>query len=397
MKDNIYEPANINEKNEKDAKELGLYIHIPFCKSKCYYCDFNSYASKNDIIPEYCEALEKEIEYYDNIVNKNKYRVKSIYIGGGTPSYLPSEYITKVLKKCRKVFDVEENAEITIEANPGTLSQEKLVEYKDSGINRLSIGLQAWQDRLLVELGRVHTCEEFVENLLAAKKVGFNNINVDLIFGLPGQSLKDWFETLDNVTKMRITHLSCYSLKVEEGTALDKKIRNGEVEYPDEDIDREMYHSTIATLKNKGFIHYEISNFSKPGFESRHNLIYWNLEPYIGIGAGAHSYFERTRYNNEEVPERYISQISNGRIPKKNIEVLALQDNISEYMILGLRLTKGIRIDEFNQKFEKDLFDLYGKKIENLIKRGLISIQNGYLKLTDIGLDLANQVFVEFI
>ena len=380
-----------------DINELGIYIHIPFCKSKCYYCDFNSYATKNEIIPAYYDALIREIEYYNSIVNKNKYRVKSIFIGGGTPSFISPEYIEKILKKCRNVFDVKENAEITIEANPGTLSREKLDVYKDAGINRLSIGLQAWQDRLLKGIGRVHTCKEFIENLCAAKEAGFNNISVDLIFGLPGQSLKDWLDTLDNVTKLDVTHLSCYSLKVEEDTVLDRKIKNGEIDYPDEELDREMYHNTIAILSGKGYIHYEISNFSKPGFESRHNLIYWNVEPYIGIGAGAHSYFEGTRYNNEEFPESYISQISKGRIPKKNIEVLTLQDNISEYLILGLRLIKGIKIEEFNQKFGKDLLELYGEKIENLIKRELISIENVYLKLTAMGLDLANQVFVEFI
>ncbi|NMB96990.1 MAG: oxygen-independent coproporphyrinogen III oxidase [Clostridiaceae bacterium] len=380
-----------------NINELGLYIHIPFCKSKCYYCDFNSYASKSEIIPIYCNALIKEIEYYDSIINKNKYRVKSVFIGGGTPSFIDSEYLAKILEKCRDIFELEENAEITIEANPGTLSKEKLNAYKSAEINRLSLGLQAWQDRLLKSLGRIHTAAEFVENLFAAREVGFNNISVDLIFGLPGQSLSEWLQTLDNVIKLNVNHLSCYSLKIEEGTVLHEKIKNCEIAYPDEELDRDMYHKTIAILNKNGFIHYEISNFSRPGFESIHNLIYWNVEPYIGIGAGAHSYFEGTRYNNEEIPENYISAISEGKIPKKNIDVLTFQDSISEYLILGLRLTRGIKIEEFKQKFGKDLFELYGGKIDNLIKRELIRIENGHLKLTAIGLDLANQVFLEFI
>jgi len=377
--------------------ELGLYIHIPFCKSKCYYCDFNSYDSKNSIIPIYCEALIREIEYYQRIVKPDNYQIKSIFIGGGTPSFIPQEYIYKILEKCRNAFKIQENAEITIEANPGTLSEEKLAVYKSAGINRLSIGLQAWQNNLLKSLGRIHTSDDFITNVIAARKLGISNISVDLIFGLPGQTLDEWLQTLDNVLNLGVNHLSCYSLKIEEGTMLEEKIKKGEMPLPDEDLDREMYHNTITKLNSKGFSHYEISNFSKLGFESRHNLIYWNVGLYIGLGAGAHSCFEGKRYNNEENPEDYVSQTFKGNIPKKDIVILNRQDNISEYLILGLRLIEGIKIEKFNQLFGKNLFELYQDKIDKLIERKLLNTENGYLKLTSLGLDLANQVFVEFI
>ena len=230
--------------------ELGIYIHVPFCKSKCYYCDFNSYATKNSIIPLYFKALIKEIEYYEKISSCNKYHIKSIYIGGGTPSFISPEYILRIVEKLRNTFNVRENAEITIEANPGTLSCDKLVIYKSAGINRLSMGLQAWQERLLKLLGRIHTSDEFITNIYAAKEAGFSNISTDLIFGLPEQTLNEWKQTLDNVLNLDITHLSCYSLKIEEGTLLEEKIKNGELLYPDEELDREMYHYTIAKFHN---------------------------------------------------------------------------------------------------------------------------------------------------
>ncbi|HOJ11208.1 MAG TPA: radical SAM family heme chaperone HemW [Clostridiales bacterium] len=385
--------------------ELGLYVHIPFCKSKCYYCDFNSYASKEYLISSYCEALIKEIEYYGNLAGTNRkpgehynsYQIKSIYLGGGTPTHIPPQFILQIIEKCRNNFFIKDEAEITLEANPGTLSDEKLEVYRNAGVNRLSIGLQAWQDRLLKMLGRIHNVQDFISNVNAAQKLGIGNISVDLIFGLPMQTLDEWFQTLDEVLKLNIMHLSCYSLKVEEDTVLEEKIRKGELPVPDEDIDREMYHNTILKLKSKGFKHYEISNFSKPGFESRHNLIYWKAEEYIGLGAGAHSYFEGKRYNNEVKPEKYISEIQKGNIPMRNIVSLSEKDRICEFLILGLRLTDGVDTQEFKNKFGKDLFELYGANVDILIKRGLLEIEGEIIRLTPLGLDLANQVFIEFI
>lgn len=292
---------------------------------------------------------------------------------------------------------MSKDVEITIEANPGTLTLEKLKMYKKAGINRLSMGLQAWQDRLLLSLGRIHRAKDFVNNLNLAREAGFDNISADLIFGLPGQSLYEWEETLEKVTCERIEHLSCYSLKIEEGTVLEERIKKGKIQVIEDELDRDMYHMAVKKLKSKGFKHYEISNFSRPGFESRHNMIYWKGEEYIGLGAGAHSYFENKRYNNVEKPEDYVYNISRCQIPLENIQVITEEERISEYLILGLRLIDGISLEDFKRKFGKELLELYGDNIGILIKRGLLYFSEGRLKLTDLGLDLANQVFVEFI
>jgi len=422
-----------------NAEEIGIYIHIPFCKSKCYYCDFNSYAQRDYLIPEYCKALIREVEFSSKGLNKlygenyktngskalksnvssvlnntvndcdllyrsedmsygsKEIRVKSIYFGGGTPSLLPPGYICRIIDECMKCYNISEDAEITMEANPGTLTWEKLETYKKAGINRLSIGLQAWQNRLLNDIGRIHTAEDFVNNLNMAREAGFTNISADLIFGLPGQELDEWEETLERVIDEGIEHLSCYDLKIEEGTVLEKKIKMGEIQPIVDELDRKMYHMAIKKLKSKGLKHYEISNFSKKGYESRHNMIYWKSEEYIGLGAGAHSYFESKRYNNVEKPKDYMYNISIGKIPAENIHILTEKDKISEYIILGLRLVDGINIKEFKHKFGKELSVLYGGNIDILIERGLLCFSGERLKLTSLGLDLANQVFVEFI
>lgn len=416
--------------NMLNTKEIGIYIHIPFCRSKCYYCDFNSYAKKDYLIPEYCNALIKEIGLYsdrlkrkyekskkldeltlsdssdssessesneDKVYDSEEIKVKSIYIGGGTPSLLPSRYICQIINECMKCYNVTENAEITIEANPGTITREKFKAYKKAGINRLSIGLQAWQNRLLKDIGRIHTAEDFANNLYMAREAGFVNISADLIFGLPGQSLDEWEETLEKVTNEGIEHLSCYDLKIEEGTVLENKVREGKIRPIEDELDRDMYHMATKKLKNKGFRHYEISNFSKPGYESKHNLIYWKGEEYIGLGAGAHSYFKSKRYNNIEKPEDYVYNISIGKSTIENIQNITEKDKISEYLILGLRLIDGISVKEFKNKFSKELFELYGENIDILIERGLLCFLRERIKLTPLGLDLANQVFVEFI
>ncbi|HHY24381.1 MAG TPA: radical SAM family heme chaperone HemW [Clostridiaceae bacterium] len=409
-----------------NTKEIGIYIHIPFCKSKCYYCDFNSYTKKDYLIPEYCKALINEIQLYssrlkklcgkriktnssntlngvnvleleDIVCGNTEIKVKSIYIGGGTPSLLPLSYICRIIDECMKCYNILEDAEITIEANPGTVTREKLKAYKKAGINRLSIGLQAWQNRLLKDMGRIHTAEEFVDNLCMAREVGFANISADLIFGLPGQKLDEWEETLERVTCEGIEHLSCYDLKIEEGTVLGNKVKEGQVQPIEDELDRDMYHMTIKKLKNKGFKHYEISNFSKPGFESKHNMIYWKTGEYIGLGAGAYSYFNSKRYNNVEKPENYVYNISVGKSVVENIQTINEADKISEYLILGLRLIDGISMKEFKDKFDKELLELYRRNIDILIRRGLLCFSEERIKLTSLGLDLANQVFVEFI
>lgn len=375
--------------------KIGLYIHIPFCKAKCNYCDFNSYAGCEKNIPGYFEALGREIMLYKDKLKG--YCIKTIFIGGGTPSYVEPKYISQVLNEIRNHFYIEDNAEITIETNPGTLSENKLSAYLDAGINRLSIGLQAWKNSILKELGRIHTIEEFTENYNAARKAGFNNINIDLIFGIPGQSQRDWEETLNNILILSPEHLSCYSLKIEEGTVFGERLQNGSIIPLEDEDDREMYHYCVEILKKHGYIHYEISNFAKAGFLCRHNLVYWKEESYVGLGAGAHSFFEGERYSNLCSMDEYIFNIMNSLSIVENVETIDENEQIAEFMILGLRLMDGISINEFKERFNKDIFDQFGDKISGLTGRDLLIIDGDRIKLSGNGMDLANQVYMEFI
>jgi len=374
---------------------LGLYIHIPFCKSKCYYCDFNSFAGRENTVYPYFQALKNEIEVYEKALQD--YKIGTVFIGGGTPSFVDADYILELISNCRMHFDIEPEAEISIETNPGTLSYGKLAAYLDAGINRLSMGMQAWQDRLLKSIGRIHRTDEFIENFELARKVGFSNINVDLIFGLPGQTFNDWVETVNNVIGLGPSHISCYSLKIEEGTVFSDWLSEGKLIPVDDELDRQMYHFTIERLTGHGYRHYEISNFSKPGFECRHNLVYWEDRQYIGLGAGAHSYFNGKRYNNTYDLDKYIYYAGKRQFHRENIQEIDINEQISEYMILGLRLIQGVNVDKFKEEFGADVFNLFGEKINKLISRGLLEFNEGMLRLTKTGLDLANQVFIEFV
>lgn len=375
--------------------EIGIYIHIPFCKAKCNYCDFNSFADKNEFIPEYFNALKKEISSYVDRIKQ--YTVKTIFIGGGTPSLVEYKYICELIEFCKIELKISETAEISIETNPGTLDEIKLSNYKKVGINRLSIGLQAWQDNLLHSLGRIHSKDEFLESYYKAKKAGFNNINLDLIFGIPGQTMNDWEETIDNVINLKPAHLSCYSLKVEEGTRFGDMYESGDLVLLDDELDRDMYHYAIERLSKAGYKHYEISNFALEDSECKHNLIYWKSEEYIGLGAGAHSYFNGERYNNEYEINNYMSSILNKGNANENSQIINKRDCISEFMFLGLRLIKGINANEFKNKFDEDLFDLFGNQLKILEKKGMLIIDKDRIWLTPLGIDLSNQVFIEFI
>ncbi len=371
-------------------KYVGLYIHIPFCKAKCHYCDFNSFAGKEAMIASYIDALINEID-----LNSEKLKdsiITSIFIGGGTPSLIEPAFIKRLMERVCGSFNLQEGLEVSIESNPGTLTMEKLQAYRACGINRLSIGLQAWQDRLLKDLGRIHTADDYVENIRNAIKAGFTNINTDLIFGLPGQSLEDWEETLDNVL-VDVTHLSCYSLKIEGGTVFGDRLQAGSLRQADDELDRAMYRLTIDKLVAAGFGQYEISNFAKPGYECRHNLVYWKAQEYLGLGAGAHSYMDGVRYNNVYDIETYINKTG----LCENLQTIDKNESISEFMILGLRLTEGVSAMEFKERYDEDLFVFYGEQIKKLVGKGLLSADVRGVKLTDIGLDLANEVFIEFI
>ena len=422
------------------SDNIGIYIHIPFCRSKCYYCDFNSYAGREHLAGSYFDALFREITARSGHLGDR--RVCSIFIGGGTPSLVDPGYITKLIDICRSHFHVEDDTEITMESNPGTLTYDKLQAYRDAGVNRLSIGLQAWQDRILKTIGRIHTRQQFVDNVEAAVKCGFDNINADLIFGLPGQTIENWTETLEAVSGFSaIKHISCYSLKIEEGTVLGDKLDAGMLQPVDDELDREMYHRAADMLAEKGYRWYEISNFAIPGFECRHNLLYWKTREYAGFGSGAHSYLDAARFSNVTGIEEYIravdtvygsygrdlaatygsnsavtsdnvdtvysgsvGEVNSGSVGTKNsgsgttvrtgmkgcssttartgieglhenFEVIDREEAMSEYMILGLRLTEGVSSAEFEERFGEKLEGRYGDRLEKLVANGLLTVE----------------------
>lgn len=374
-------------------EDLGLYIHIPFCKSKCYYCDFNSYSGKEDIQDVYVDCLIEEIKRRSDLMDG--YNLKTIFIGGGTPTYLNLNAIERLLLFLKDY--AKDDVEYTCEANPGTLSAEKLKLMKENGINRLSIGLQSWNDRILKLLGRIHSVDEFIENYNQARRLGFNNINVDIMFSFEGQNKEDLESTLDNLINIKPEHISCYSLIIEEGTVFNELYKAGKLKEIDEDTDREMYYMVNRKLEDAGYVHYEISNYAKPGFECRHNIAYWKTIDYLGAGAGAHSLIRGTRFSNETVPEKYISSIIKGNLPVSVKNLLSVDDMMSEYMFMGLRMIEGIDIEEFYKRFGTDIYNVYGDQIKYLIQNGLLMVNKNRLRLTVRGVDLSNQVFVEFI
>lgn len=375
--------------------KTGLYIHVPFCSSKCNYCDFNSYAGKLDFCEEYFNAMKREIEAYHDEMEFNL--INTIFIGGGTPSCVEHKYISDILTTCRENFNITEDCEISIESNPGTLDNEKLMAYKRSGINRISIGLQACQNNLLTYLGRQHSTEDFISSIKLAKEVGINNINADVIFGIPEQTMEDWKETLKLLVDLGVTHISAYSLKIEEGTKFGHMLESGRLIQMEDELDREMYHYTIDYLKLSGFNQYEISNFSKEGYECKHNLTYWKYVDYLGLGAGAHSLLQDVRFSNEYAIEGYIKCLEKGEKPVEERCSVDFCEKMSEYMFLGLRLTRGVSNSEFKDLFNQDMFTKYADIFDELTKNKLIEINGENVKLTSFGLDLANQVFVKFV
>ncbi|HEL5883892.1 TPA: oxygen-independent coproporphyrinogen III oxidase [Clostridioides difficile] len=389
---------------------LGLYVHIPFCVKKCKYCDFNSYKMDIDSKKRYIEDLKIEMELYSNKLYKdNKYKNKeccslnkndkitSIFVGGGTPSILTSDEIREVFISIKEMFDIDENAEITIECNPGTLTLEKLKTMKEIGINRLSIGLQAIQEKYLNFIGRIHTYEEFEKNYKDALSVGFKNINIDLMYSLPNQTLCDWKETLEKVVHLNPTHISAYSLILEEGTELYNMYESNKFELIDENVDIEMYEYTINYLKSKGYNQYEISNYSKEGYNCEHNILYWECEHYIGIGAGASGYINENRYNNVESLEDYHLSLVKREKPIQENEILSEKDMIEEKIFMGLRMNKGIKFEDFKKKFGIDFREKYNKQIEMLLARKLINQSFEGIQLTQKGREISNSVFIEFM
>lgn len=382
-----------------NKKELGIYIHIPFCKSKCYYCDFISYPNKINLAKDYINAVKKEVSQFDF----SNYDVTTIYIGGGTPSYINENEISDILKtiksKTKENKTKFKDIEITIEVNPGTVTLEKLKTYKKVGINRLSIGLQSTHDRLLKEIGRIHTYSEFLATYKMAEAVGFNNINVDLMISLPSQTIRDIRESLEDIIKLNPNHISVYSLIIEEGTVIEKYLSEGKITLPADEEERRMYWFVKDFLELNGYNHYEISNFAKSGCASKHNLNCWNQEEYIGFGISAHSYINNIRFGNQENLEQYIKNVNENRL-QENIKVEERQtkeEQEKEFMMLGFRKIEGVNIAKFKEKFIENPLFLYNKELERLANQELIEVDLNYIHLTNKGLDLANMVFEEFV
>ena len=374
--------------------KLGIYVHIPFCKSKCKYCDFISFSCKESNIKEYFDVLIKEIQ--NTKYNKNK-EVTTIYLGGGTPSVPDSKYIVNTLQTIKKVFRISSNAELTIEINPGTITKQKLVDYKNAGVNRISIGLQSTNDRILKLIGRIHNYEQFINTYNLVKEVGYNNINVDLMLGIPTQTEDELIDSVRKVIKLNPNHISIYSLIVEENTEIKKMIDNNKIKMISEETERNMYWKTKKMLQKNNFNHYEISNFAKKGYESKHNLDCWNQEEYIGFGLSAHSYIDKKRFSNTENFNEYIQNKDN---LDKNIiisEIQDRQDQCKEYMLIGLRKIDGVSISEFERKFRINPLFYFRFEISNLVQKELIEVDLDKIKLTKKGLDFANIVFEEFI
>ena len=376
-------------------KKIGLYIHIPFCKSKCYYCDFTSFANKEDLVQKYIQSVIKEIH---NIKNNNVI-VKTVYFGGGTPSFINEKYIVKVMDEIRKSFVLTPDTEISIEANPGTLTYNKLKTYYDCGINRLSVGLQTSNDKLLKEIGRIHTFKDYLKTIETAKEVGFTNINSDLIIGIPNQTIYDVEDSINTLIRLQIPHISVYSLIVEENTKIEKMLSNNELKPVDDEIERYMYWFAKRKLEENRYVHYEISNFAKPGYYCRHNMDCWNQKEYLGVGVAASSYFNNKRFSNINCIEDYIKNIEENNFEKnRHIEEIQNEEQqMNEYMILSLRKIKGVDVDEFVKKFKKDPFVVYKDIITKLVNENLINVDLNKIWLTKKGIDFANIVWEEFV
>ena len=400
---------------------LEIYIHIPFCVKKCDYCDFLSAPADLETKEKYVEALINEIK-----LNKNKmseYVVDTVFIGGGTPSLLEENQISKIMSVLRDNCNMSENPEITIECNPGTITESKLLEYKKSGINRISFGLQSANDEELKSIGRIHNYAGFLESYNLARKCGFDNINVDLMSALPGQTLKSYEETLNKVVRLEPEHISAYSLIVEENTLMYDRVKKAQIKginiLPDEESERKMYYLTNNILRSNGYRKYEISNYSKPGKECKHNIGYWQRKEYLGFGIGAASLYKENRYNNISDINKYIEVLTNnikensinnvGNSSEvenqvnilnsivKNLQQFTERDRMEEFMFLGLRMMEGVSMEKFEQYFGKTYMEVYGKVQKRMEDKRFLINDNGYVKLTEFGIDLSNYVMSEFL
>ena len=372
-------------------KDLRIYIHVPFCKQRCAYCDFVTYDDKSYLTDSYFKAAGRELDLYAPVIDKSK--VTSVFFGGGTPSLPDASYISGLLQRT----NASEDAEISIEVNPGTVDRSKLKDYKDAGINRLSFGVQSFDDEMLMIMGRIHDRQTAIDNISEAIDLGFSNISIDLIFGYPRQTYESFVKSINTALELGVRHLSCYSLKVSESTPLHRMIKNKLLPEPDDALDREMYKGALKILSENGFKHYEISNFAMPGYECRHNIGYWKLDEYIGIGVGAHSYYDKRRFSNTEVPGDYIRSINLYNIPEVFSEEIDQEESMKEFVILGLRMTQGIAARDFQDRYGVDILNVFREQIHECIEENLLHYSGTHYMLTEKGLDFVNQVFSKFI
>lgn len=386
-------------------KALAIYIHIPFCVRKCLYCDFLSAPATEEVQKAYENAILREIQNYKKSVlmkvsgaseENETFIVTSVFFGGGTPSLVCGETIAAILNELRRKFEFSKDVEITVECNPGTVSEEKLNTYQKAGVNRLSFGLQSANNQELKNLGRIHTWEDFLESFSLARKLGFSNINIDLMSALPGQTEESYEQTLQKVLLLKPEHISAYSLIIEEGTPFYEKYSSG-LGLPDEDMERTMYQRTKELLEQKGYYRYEISNYAKSGYECRHNLCYWDGTDYIGFGLGASSMLEHIRYHNCSDMQNYIKQASQPERLWEEITVLSVREQMEEFMFLGLRCMKGISIQTFEERFGVTYNSVYGQVTKKMNELDLIALEEGRVYLTEKGIDVSNYVLSEFL
>ena len=376
---------------------ISLYLHIPFCVKKCHYCDFLSFPGCSlSRQAEYVDAMIQEIHAYREAAED--YEVKTIFLGGGTPSLLEEELVERLFHELYSVWRAAPETEITIEANPGTLSREKLIGYHTIGINRLSLGLQSTIAQELETIGRIHNYEQFLANYYLAREVGFDNINIDIMSALPGQTLISYGKTLERILKLQPEHISSYSLILEEGTDFWE---NAEIEraLPSEQTERIMYHYTKKCLQNAGYERYEISNYAKPGYACLHNQVYWTGGEYLGLGLGAASYWKGARFSNTPDMEEYMENCSRARITENRKEIVTAtqKSRMEEYMFLGLRMIRGVSIREFERRFGIPMNRVYGTVIRSYIGQGLLKIEQDRLMLTERGIDVSNSVMADFL
>jgi oxygen-independent coproporphyrinogen-3 oxidase len=376
---------------------LGLYIHVPFCIRKCLYCDFTSYPVDGAAADIYLKALVKEINLYGLALADEAKNISSLFFGGGTPTCLPAGALKMVLDELRSCFSLAAGCEITVEANPGTVDAAGLDTLLQAGVNRLSIGVQSFHDGLLGVLGRIHNAGQALEAVHLARAAGFENLNLDFIFGIPGQSISDWQETLAKAVALGSEHIAAYGLQLEEGTPLAQAVGRGEICACPEDLELTMYRFAAEFLPASGYKQYEISNFARPGRECAHNMVYWLNRPYLGIGPAAHSFISGERFSNVNALGKYADRLSRGEYPVENRERLTIADEMAETMFLGLRLTAGVDLNIFHERFGRRAEDVYRPEISSLLKKGLVEIQGGFLRLSGKGLPLANIVFREFV